>query len=84
MKVEIPPLKKDIELMKEPFEVKFPRQVVLSKENPMPISLTLSFQGHYGEPELRIEKNIEEVGPTMFLLTFDVTTVEWETEVLEE
>ena len=84
VKVEIPPLKKDIELMKEPFEVKFPRQVVLSKENPMPVSLTLSFQGHYGEPELRIEKNIEEVGPTMFLLTFDVTTVEWETEVLEE
>lgn len=69
--------------MREPFEVKFPRRVVLSKENPMPISLTLSFQGHYGEPHLKIGKNMEEVGLIVFLLTFDVTTVEWETEVLE-
>lgn len=83
VKFEIPSLSIDKKVMREPFEVKFPRRVVLSKENPMPISLTLSFQGHYGEPHLKIGKNMEEVGLIVFLLTFDVTTVEWETEVLE-
>lgn len=48
------------------------------------ISFIFSFQGYYGEFELRIEKNIEEVGLIMFLFIFDVTIVEWEMEVLEE
>ena len=56
--IKLPTLQTNFQIDKEPFIVKFP----LSKEVPLSVSLTLTFQGHYGEPELTINhifSNIE-------------------------
>lgn len=78
--IELPTLKKELQLSKEPFVVKFPRRVTLSRENCLQVSLVLSFQGHYGEPDLTIQKYITDAGKTVFLLTFDITAGEWHVE----
>lgn len=82
--IKLPTLESDFQINKEPFFVKFPRHVSLSKEVPLPVSLTLTFQGHYGEPELAISHTISSVGRTIFMLEFDVASAEWHVHKPEE
>ena len=81
--VNLPMLGSDFQFNKEPFFVKLP-QVILSKEVPLSVSLTLTFQGHYGEPDLAINHTISSVGRTIFVLEFDVASAEWHVHKPEE
>jgi len=82
--IKLPTLESDFQITKEPFFVKFPGHVSLSKEVPLPVSLALTFQGHYGEPELAISHTITNVGRTIFMLEFDVASAEWHVHKPEE
>lgn len=75
--INLPDLNSDIQLEKEPFLIKFPRRVAPSTENPLSLGLTLTFQGHYGEPELAVNHLITNLGHTIFMLEFDVVAGEW-------
>lgn len=79
-KVELRTLGFQFDLTKEPFFVKFPRQVVPSEEAPLKVHLTLAFQGHYGEPEVTIKHVVSNIGRTIFVLQFDVAAGEWQVE----
>ena len=76
--VELPSLKSDYKLGKEPLHAKFPRRVTPSTENPLSVNLTLIFHGHYGEPELAVNHLITNIGRTVFILEFDVAAGEWQ------
>lgn len=75
--IKLPTLGSDFQISKEPFFVKFPCHVTLSEEVPLSVSLTLTFQGHYGEPELAINHVISSAGRSIFMLEFDVASAEW-------
>jgi len=82
--IKLPTLGSDFQISKEPFVVRFPHHVTLSKEVPLSVSLTLTFQGHYGEPQLSINHIISNVGHTIFMLEFDVASAEWHVHKPEE
>lgn len=82
VKIELPSAQ--TELSKEPFFFKFPRPVSPSKENPLSMRLTLSFQGHYGEPDLSVNHMITGEGITVFVLEFDVAAGEWHIQKEQE
>ena len=81
--INLPSLGLHFQISKEPFVVKFPSHT-RSKEVPLSVSLTLTFQGHYGEPELSIKHVISNVGRTIFMLEFDVASAEWHVHKPEE
>lgn len=80
VKIDLPTLKFEFELTKEPFFVKFPCHVAPSEEDPLPVNLTLAFQGHYGEPEITVKHAVSDFGRAVFMLEFDVVAGEWQIE----
>ena len=78
VKVNLPSLRSEHDLTKEPFYVKFPGHVSPSEGNALSVDVTLTFQGHYGEPEITIKHVVSKLGSTIFMLKFDVATGEWE------
>lgn len=80
VKVELRTLGSQFDLTKEPFFVKFPRNLVPLEEAPLKVHLTLAFQGHYGEPEVTIKHVVSDIGCTIFVLQFDVAAGEWQVE----
>ena len=82
--IKLPTLQTNFQIDKEPFSVKFPNHVTLSKEVPLSVSLTLTFQGHFGEPELTINHIFSNIERIIFMLEFDVASAEWHVHKPEE
>ena len=82
--IKLPTLQSNFQIDKEPFRVRFPQHVTLSKDVPLSVSLTLTFQGHYGEPELTINHIISNIECIIFMLEFDVASAEWHVHKPEE
>lgn len=82
--IKLPTLQSNFQIDKEPFRVRFPQHVTLSKDVPLSVSLTLTFQGHYGEPELTINHIISNIERIIFMLEFDVASAEWHVHKPEE
>jgi len=80
VKVDLPSLRSEHDLTKEPFYVKFPSHMSPSEGNALTVDVTLAFQGHYGEPEITIKHVVSKLGSTIFMLKFDVATGEWKIE----
>ena len=80
VKVDLPSLRSEHDLTKEPFYVKFPSCVSPSEGNALTVDVILAFQGHYGEPEITIKHVVSKLGSTIFMLKFDVATGEWKIE----
>ena len=78
VKVNLPSLRSEHDLTKEPFYIKFPSRVSPSEGNALTVDVTLTFQGHYGEPEITIKHVVSKLGSTIFMIKFDVSTGEWE------
>ena len=78
VKVNLPSLRSEHDLTKEPFYIKFPSRVSPSEGNALTVDVTLAFQGHYGEPEITIKHVVSKLGSTIFMIKFDVSTGEWE------
>ena len=81
--IKLPTLGSSFQIDKEPFRLKLPHHN-LSKEVPLSVSLTLTFQGHYGEPELTINHIISNIERIIFMLEFDVASAEWHVHEPEE
>ena len=78
VKVDVPTLRLEFDLTKEPFCVKFPRRVAPSEGAPLTVNLTITFHGHYGEPETTVKHVISDMGRTVFMLLFDMAAGEWQ------
>ena len=64
-------------LVQEPFCIKFHKKVALSPEKPLVVSVTLAFQGHYGEPDFSLQYEVDSFGNVVYFLEYDLSNQHW-------